>query len=359
MHASDAVSSAEQSTQEQSEQQQAVSAKNKKKKEQRKRQKNRQEVLQRIFERNASEIKYPLQLEQEGAILTLEDVKLQNHNPIGRYKQKLLRDKQRKRSASSSSSSSGEDDNDVEELDDYHLNGYHAAHVGEIIDSKYVLLKKLGWGHFSTVWLAFKLSDKQLYALKIQKSAAKYTESGFEEEDILFQVASNFKDQKWEQFLRKYYKNDKLEASRDHTHNLQMFDQFFHHSLNGKHFVMAFEVLGKNLLSLIKKYDYRGVPMPVVRSIARQMLLGLDYMHRVCGIIHTDLKPENVVFALPEKDRLSMLLEHVIGTPLIELLESKTPIILNKKQLANQKKKERKKKKKQEAKQGDNEEDKG
>ena len=64
---------------------------------------------------------------------------------------------------------------------------------------------------------------------------------------------------------------------------------------------MAMEVLGKNLLSLIKKYDYRGIPIPIVRRLARQLLLGLDYMHRVCGIIHTDLKPENVVFALTEQ----------------------------------------------------------
>lgn len=122
----------------------------------------------------------------------------------------------------------------------------------------------------------------------------------------------------------------------------------------GKHFVMAFEVLGKNLLSVIKKYDYRGIPIPVVRNIAKQMLLGLDYMHRVCGVIHTDLKPENAVFALSERDRFQMLFDHVINTPLIDLFESTGPIILNKKQLANQKKKERKKKKKQEARQGDN-----
>jgi serine/threonine-protein kinase SRPK3 len=63
---------------------------------------------------------------------------------------------------------------------------------------------------------------------------------------------------------------------------------------------MAMEVLGKNLLNLIKKYDYRGIPIPIVRRLARQLLLGLDYMHRVCNIIHTDLKPENVVFALTE-----------------------------------------------------------
>lgn len=101
-------------------------------------------------------------------------------------------------SSSGEDSTSSEEDGDVEEIDDYHVDGYHPAHVGEIIDSKYVILKKLGWGHFSTVWLAFKLSDKQLYALKIQKSAEKYIESAFEEEEILYDVASKFKDADWQ-----------------------------------------------------------------------------------------------------------------------------------------------------------------
>lgn len=78
------------------------------------------------------------------------------------------------------------------------------------------------------------------------------------------------------------------------------------------------------------------------------MLLGLDYLHRVCGVIHTDLKPENVVFALTERQKFELLYENVLKGPLIELFESNTPIILNSKQLKNQKKKERKKKKKAE-----------
>jgi serine/threonine-protein kinase SRPK3 len=32
---------------------------------------------------------------------------------------------------------------------------------------------------------------------------------------------------------------------------------------------MAFEVLGKNLLSLIKQYDYKGIPINIVREITR------------------------------------------------------------------------------------------
>lgn len=61
------------------------------------------------------------------------------------------------------------------------------------------------------------------------------------------------------------------------------------------------------MLSYIKKYDYRGIPLPIVRRMAKQLLLGLDYMHRVCGIIHTDLKPENVVFALTERSKFDLL----------------------------------------------------
>lgn len=61
---------------------------------------------------------------------------------------------------------------------------------------------------------------------------------------------------------------------------------------------MVFEILGVNLLEIMKRYDYKGVPIPIVRRMAKQILLGLDYLHRFCKIIHTDLKPENVIVSL-------------------------------------------------------------
>jgi serine/threonine-protein kinase SRPK3 len=57
-----------------------------------------------------------------------------------------------------------------------------------------------------------------------------------------------------------------------------------------------------NLLEIMKRYDYKGIPLPLVRRIAKQVLLGLDYLHRVCKIIHTDLKPENVNLCLTDKE---------------------------------------------------------
>jgi serine/threonine protein kinase len=36
--------------------------------------------------------------------------------------------------------------------------------------------------------------------------------------------------------------------------------------------------------------------------MAKQVLVGLDYLHRMCGIIHTDLKPENVLLCLTREE---------------------------------------------------------
>ena len=65
---------------------------------------------------------------------------------------------------------------------------------------------------------------------------------------------------------------------------------------------MVFEILGVNLLEIMKRYDYRGIPLPLVRRMTKQVLIGLDYLHRKCRIIHTDLKPENVIVALTKNE---------------------------------------------------------
>lgn len=63
---------------------------------------------------------------------------------------------------------------------------------------------------------------------------------------------------------------------------------------------MVFELMGPNLLNLIKHYNFQGIPMDLVRKIAIHILIGLDHLHRRCGIIHTDLKPENVLVTRPD-----------------------------------------------------------
>jgi len=84
-------------------------------------------------------------------------------------------------------------------------------------------------------------------------------------------------------------------------HVATLYDSFFHTGPNGRHMVMVFSMLGCNLLSVIKAYNYRGIPIPVVKNMIRGMCMGLDFLHRKCNIIHTDLKPENVLLQFPNQ----------------------------------------------------------
>ena len=44
---------------------------------------------------------------------------------------------------------------DEEDWEDYVKGGYHPVKIGDTFsDGRYLVVRKLGWGHFSTVWLA-------------------------------------------------------------------------------------------------------------------------------------------------------------------------------------------------------------
>jgi len=45
------------------------------------------------------------------------------------------------------------------------------------------------------------------------------------------------------------------------------------------------------------------LPLNLIRIIAKQCLLGLDYLHSVCTLIHTDIKPENVLLQLTNREK--------------------------------------------------------
>lgn len=47
--------------------------------------------------------------------------------------------------------------------------------------NRYVLIQKLGWGHFSTVWLAKDFKYENYVAVKIMKSAPHYIEAAYDE----------------------------------------------------------------------------------------------------------------------------------------------------------------------------------
>lgn len=113
-------------------------------------------------------------------------------------------------------------------------------------------------------------------ALKVVKSAGRYAETARDEIKLLRQVMDV----------------NPLHPGRNHI--VSFLDNFDHKGPDDSHICLVFEPLGENLLALIERHKKTGVAVDLVRVIAKQMLLGLQYLHDECDLVHTDIKPENI-----------------------------------------------------------------
>merc|ERR1712215_277348 len=153
-----------------------------------------------------------------------------------------------------------EDDDEQEAPSDYQKGGYHPVKIGDLFHNRYHVIRKLGWGHFSTVWLCWDLHEKKFVALKVVKSAAHYTETALDEIKLLKCV------------------RETEETNPFRKRTVQLLDDFKISGINGTHVCMVFEVLGHNLLKFIIRSNYQGIPLMNVKIMMKQVLEGLDYL---------------------------------------------------------------------------------
>ena len=184
--------------------------------------------------------------------------------------------------------------------------------IGEILYERYIIKQKLGHGHESSCWLAFDIKFGNYVAIKIQNLESKNIDTTYDEVEILNEIGQHNFDEDWLKSLREYYKKEPLILTEidsiEHTNNIQLLNSFIHFGKNKKLFCVVFEIMGVNLLEIIKRYKYKGIPLPFVRIIVKQILIGLDFLHRICNVVHTDLKPENILVCL-SKDELYTIQE--------------------------------------------------
>ncbi|XP_074276649.1 uncharacterized protein LOC141600326 [Silene latifolia] len=241
--------------------------------------------------------------------------------------EQIVKEEEEEKQVSESGSDYSSEDEGTE---DYRRGGYHAVRIGDSFkNGAYVVQSKLGWGHFSTVWLAWDTIYSRYVALKVQKSAQHYTEAAMDEITILKQIADG----------------DPV----DKKCVVKLLDHFKHSGPNGQHVCMVFEYLGDNLLTLIKYSNYHGMPLVKVKEICYHILVGLDYLHKQLSIIHTDLKPENILLLSmidpgkdPRKSDAPLILPNSKEKILYES-GNKDAIVMNGDLTKNQKKKIRKK----------------
>ncbi|KAH0795310.1 CMGC family protein kinase [Histomonas meleagridis] len=161
-------------------------------------------------------------------------------------------------------------------------NGELVVPTNFIIESpsgtKYQILKKLGSGQFGHVYHAVDVTDPsnnspQSVAIKITKSQYRYRQQAQSEIQMLQKIMDSTTPE------------EQCCISR-------LFDWFNYND----HICIVMELLSLNLYSVLEWRKFHGLQLPLIQSVARNLLTILSALKR-CEIIHCDIKPENVVLA--------------------------------------------------------------
>lgn len=135
------------------------------------------------------------------------------------------------------------------------------------------ITEELGKGTFGKVFKCFDSKYNETVALKVVRNIKKYIESAEIEAKYLSEIYD-------------------MQLKKGSNYCVKMFSHFYWNS----YYVMVFERLGMSLYDVIKKNDYKRFPLPVVRSITKQLLLAMEFLKSV-NIIHTGT-PHEVILTL-------------------------------------------------------------
>ncbi|XP_043119923.1 homeodomain-interacting protein kinase 3 isoform X4 [Puntigrus tetrazona] len=141
------------------------------------------------------------------------------------------------------------------------------------LKNTYEVLDFLGRGTFGQVVKCWKRGTNEVVAVKILKNHPSYARQGQIEVGILARLSSENADE----------------------HNLvRAFECFQHRS----HTCLVFEMLEQNLYDFLKQNKFSPLPLKVIRPILQQVATALKKL-KAMGLIHADLKPENIMLVDP------------------------------------------------------------
>lgn len=166
---------------------------------------------------------------------------------------------------------------DAESAEFYHPGGFHPTHLGDVLNGQYKIIRKLGRGQNSTVWLAQDTKNMRYVSIKIGSDA----DGGGE--DLARPAIS-------------YHQTIMTSENAGKAHVVPLLDHFIHSGPNGKHPCLVFKPLGRSMRGPAEK-DFGMMSVIFARELSRQLVLGLDAIHS-SGLAHRDIQPGNVMLGL-------------------------------------------------------------
>ncbi|KAI0403311.1 putative serine/threonine-protein kinase [Xylaria palmicola] len=180
---------------------------------------------------------------------------------------------------------------DEEKVPGYKPEHFYPANPGDVLNNRYKLKAKIGWGSSSTVWLAHDISWKnwmrpnRYVAVKI--CTCNVSDNEAHELDMTIHVSTV----------------DSRHRGRDIVGTAV--ESFSVDSPQGsRHLALVFNPMREPLWLFVRRLAGEDrvdcVMLPLIKAHLRILLEGLDFLHSECHVIHTDLKLDNIMVAFEE-----------------------------------------------------------
>lgn len=196
----------------------------------------------------------------------------------------------------------------VENPINYHIGGYHPVNLGdELCDGRYHVIHKLGFGSYSTVWLAKDRHADKYVAVKIIRADP----SASSNESRILHLLEQHRIARPDLLGSKYI--------------IKPLDEFHIDGPNGRHRCLVSEPAGCSVQTAKDCSDVWFFSSQIARAIAAQVITGVHFLHS-CGVVHggeyrfhcsllswkhklilhSDLHSGNILLKLPKLDKLSV-----------------------------------------------------
>lgn len=161
-------------------------------------------------------------------------------------------------------------------------NANYLTETGDHLQYRFRVLSKLGSGAFGSVLACNDYKSDKKCAVKIVKN----------EMTCSLQAVTEVKT---------------LKLLSQHQHENRNIIEFYNHFHFRGHMCITTEYLPINLYQVLEVSNFKGFSLPVISNFADQILSALEFLHSKLGIIHCDLKPENLMLVSPDRFDIKLI----------------------------------------------------
>jgi serine/threonine protein kinase len=190
-----------------------------------------------------------------------------------------------------SDSYTNSDNNDDDSIIDWTLN---------IFNDRYIAIKKLGKGSYCSVWLAYDKKINKMIALKI------YNREDYKRAKREIKIFDEIKNKNIDNVIT-YIDKFVHEDNEFDSYNEDSNSENSSYSTN-RFLCVTMELCGYSLNDIIKifKNNNNNIPVNTILDWHNKIRLILNLMHKN-GLVHTDIKPENILTDIPRYEILDFL----------------------------------------------------